>query len=98
MCDAAFKDSGFDNLYRGCTWFADWYMAADNPTYQWEEVECPQYLLDHYLTTINTSKSNNYAWHTDWSTYAGEELETLECTSDGCECPDEMAAKGACKQ
>ena len=96
-CDAAFKDSGFDNLYRGCIWFADWYMAADNPTYQWEEVECPQYLKDHYLTTINKTKSNNYAWHTDWSTYNGEELETIECTDKGCNCTAELAAKGACK-
>lgn len=81
-CDAAFKDSGFDNLYRGCNWFADWYMAADNPTYQWEEVECPQYLLDHYMTTINTEKSNRYRWHDDWSTYNGEELETQECLTE----------------
>lgn len=81
-CDAAFKDSGFDNLYRGCNWFADWYMAADNPTYQWEEVECPQYLLDHYLTTLNKEKSNRYRWHDDWSTYNGEELETQECLTE----------------
>ena len=99
MCDAAFGNAGLPNLLRGCHWFADWFMAADNPTYNWEEVECPQYLLDHYLTTLNKEKSNNYAWHTDWSTYKkGDPLETLECTEKGCECPDEMAAKGACKQ
>ncbi|MCQ2096931.1 MAG: glycosyl hydrolase family 5 [Fibrobacter sp.] len=99
MCDAAFGNAGLPNLLRGCHWFADWFMAADNPTYNWEEVECPQYLLDHYLTTLNKEKSNNYAWHTDWSTYKkGDELETLECTDKGCECPDDMAAKGACKQ
>ncbi|SHH84715.1 Glycosyl hydrolase family 45 [Fibrobacter sp. UWH9] len=99
MCDAAFGNAGLPNLLRGCHWFADWFMAADNPTYNWEEVECPQYLIDHYMTTINKEKSNNYAWHTDWSTYkAGDPLETLECTDKGCECPDEMAAKGACKK
>ena len=99
MCDAAFGSAGFPNLLRGCHWFADWYMAADNPTYHWEEVECPQYLLDHYLTRINTTKSNNYAWHTDWSTYkAGDELETLDCTEKGCDCTEEMAAKGACER
>ena len=99
MCDAAFGNAGLPNLLRGCHWFADWFMAADNPTYNWEEVECPQYLLDHYLTTYNKEKSNNYAWHTDWSTFKpGDELETLECTDKGCECPDDMAAKGACKQ
>ena len=98
MCDAAFGSAGFPNLLRGCHWFADWYMAADNPTYNWEEVECPQYLLDHYLTTLNKTKSNNYAWHTDWSTYkAGDELETIECTDGGCNCTAELAAKGACK-
>lgn len=79
MCDAAFGNAGLPNLLRGCHWFADWYMAADNPTYQWEEVECPKYLLDHYLTTINTTKDNRYKWHDDWSTYKGEPLDTLEC-------------------
>ena len=49
MCDAAFGDAGLPNLLRGCHWFADWYMAADNPTYYIEEVECPQYLIDHPL-------------------------------------------------
>ena len=98
MCDAAFGNAGLPNLLRGCYWFADWFMAADNPTYNWEEVECPQYLIDHYMTRINTTKSNNYAWHTDWSTYKeGDELETLECTDKGCTCTEEMAAKGACK-
>jgi hypothetical protein len=98
MCDAAFGNAGFPNLLRGCHWFADWYMAADNPTYHWEEVECPQYLVDHYMTTLNPTKSNNYAWHTDWSTYKkGDELETIECTDGGCNCTAELAAKGACK-
>ena len=83
MCDAAFGNAGFPNLLRGCHWFADWYMAADNPTYHWEEVECPQYLLDHYLTTINTTKDNRYKWHDDWSTYKqGDPLEEQECLTD----------------
>ncbi len=82
MCDAAFGNAGFPNLLRGCYWFADWYMAADNPTYNWEEVECPQYLIDHYMTTINTEKSNRYEWRDDWSTYnQGDVLDTLECLS-----------------
>ncbi len=81
-CELAFAGVGLDNLYRGCMWFADWYMAADNPTYQWEEVECPQYLVDHYKTTINTTKDNRYEWHDDWSSYNGEELKTLDCLTD----------------
>lgn len=84
MCDAAFGNAGLPNLLRGCHWFADWYMAADNPTYHWEEVECPQYLLDHYLTRINTTKDNKYKWHDDWSTYKeGDELETQDCWRAG---------------
>ncbi len=79
MCAAAF--TGYDNLLRGCNWFADWYMTADNPTYNWEEIECPQYLIDKYKTTINTTKETRIAWHDDWSTYTGGPLDTLECLS-----------------
>ena len=83
MCDAAFGSAGLPNLLRGCHWFADWYMAADNPTYHWEEVECPQYLIDHYLTRINTTKDNRYKWHDDWSTFKeGDVLEEQECLTD----------------
>lgn len=80
MCAAAF--TGYDNLLKGCNWFADWYMAADNPTYNWEEIECPQYLIDKYKTTINTTKDTRIAWKDDWSTYTGGALDTLECLSD----------------
>ena len=84
MCDAAFGNAGLPNLLRGCHWFADWYMAADNPTYYIEEVECPQYLIDHYLTRINLHKDNNYKWHDDWSTFKeGDELDTLHCWKPG---------------
>ncbi len=80
MCDAAFGNAGFPNLLRGCHWFADWFMAADNPTYYMEEVECPQYLIDHYKTRINTTKDNRFKWHDDWSTYKeGDPLEEQEC-------------------
>ena len=95
MCDAAFGNAGFPNLLRGCHWFADWFMAADNPTYNWEEVECPQYLLDHYLTRINTTKTNNYKWRDDWSTYKqGDVLDTAICWKDG-ENPHDPTGKGA---
>ena len=95
MCDAAFGNAGFPNLLRGCHWFADWFMAADNPTYNWEEVECPQYLLDHYLTRINTTKTNNYKWRDDWSTYKqGDVLDTAICWKDG-DNPHDPTGKGA---
>ena len=80
-CEKAF--SKWPNLLRGCKWYAEWYMAADNPTYNWEEVECPQYLIDHYMTTINTTKDNRFRWRDDWSDYKkGDALETQECLTD----------------
>ena len=95
MCDAAFGNAGFPNLLRGCHWFADWFMAADNPTYNWEEVECPQYLIDHYMTRINTHKDNNYKWRDDWSTFKqGDVLDTAVCWKDG-ENPHDPSGKGA---
>ncbi|MBR3851239.1 MAG: glycosyl hydrolase family 5 [Fibrobacter sp.] len=81
-CDEVFKD--WPNLLRGCKWFAEWYMAADNPTYNWEEVECPQYLIDHYVSSYNTKKDNNYKWRDDWSTFKkGDVLDTLHCWGPG---------------
>ena len=89
MCDAAFGDAGLPNLLRGCHWFADWYMAADNPTYYIEEVECPQYLIDHYMSRINTTTQTNIKKVTDWSTYKeGDVLDTLHCWKAG-EAPQE---------
>ncbi|MCQ2092262.1 MAG: glycosyl hydrolase family 5 [Fibrobacter sp.] len=84
MCDAAFGNAGLPNLLRGCKWFAEWYMAADNPTYYIEEVECPQYLIDHYMTRINTTPETNIKKQTDWSTFKeGDALDTLHCWKAG---------------
>lgn len=92
-CDEVFKD--WPNLLRGCRWYAEWYMAADNPTYNWEEVECPQYLVDHYMTTFNTTKENRWRWHDDWSDYKkGDVLDTVYCWKDG-ENPNDPNGKGA---
>lgn len=81
MCDAAFADSKYPNLLRGCHWFADWFMAADNPTYQWEEVECPQYLIDKYSTTISTSIETKILFQSDWSKYKGGDFITTDACS-----------------
>jgi hypothetical protein len=89
MCDAAFGDAGLPNLLRGCHWFADWFMAADNPTYYIEEVECPQYLIDHYSSRINTTNETNIKKVTDWSTYEGDVLDTLHCWKAGEAPPEE---------
>ncbi|MBO7550977.1 MAG: glycosyl hydrolase family 5 [Fibrobacter sp.] len=92
-CEEVFKD--WPNLLRGCKWYAEWYMAADNPTYNWEEVECPQYLIDHYLTTFNTTLENRWRWHDDWSDYKkGDVLDTVYCWKDG-ENPKDPNGKGA---
>lgn len=71
-CEAAF--SNFPNLLSGCLWFADWYMAADNPTYVWEEVDCPQYLVDKYKTAINTTiaAGTQIDYRSSWSDYTGD--------------------------
>ena len=84
MCDAAFGNAGLPNLLRGCHWFADWYLAADNPTYFIEEVECPQYLVDHYMTRINTTLETNIKKRTDWANFKeGDVLDTLHCWKAG---------------
>lgn len=56
-CENIFASN--ENLLKGCLWFADWFEAADNPTYLYKPVECPKYLMDKYLSTINTSKDTN---------------------------------------
>ena len=101
MCDAAFGDSKYPNLLRGCHWFADWFMAADNPTYQWEEVECPQYLVDKYQTTISTSIETNILFQSDWSKYKGGDFittdacsKTMNAQGEYCD-PDQLAADKA---
>ena len=92
MCTDAFAD--YPNLLRGCNWFADWYMAADNPTYYWEEVDCPQYLIDQYMTSINTTKTTNILYQSDWSTYTGGEFESAP--EGDCVCNDEQCGCSSC--
>lgn len=94
-CDEAF--SNHPNLLRGCKWFADWYMAADNPTYQWEKIECPQYLEDKYYTTINTTKATNIKWQDDWSTYNDGSFETKTCWSAGQDPEDPNNPNAGCR-
>ena len=75
-CQEVFAD--FPNLLKGCNWFAEWYMAADNPTYNWEEVECPQYLVDKYKSSYNTTRRNDFAPHDSWADYTGKSPDDLE--------------------
>jgi hypothetical protein len=50
-CNATFGDKS-KILLEGCLWQADWYMAANNPSVLYKEVECPQYLIDKYRSNI----------------------------------------------
>lgn len=48
-CTAIFgRDAKFADLLRGCEWFADWFEAADNPTFLYKEISCPDYLVQRY--------------------------------------------------
>ncbi|MDR1760515.1 MAG: hypothetical protein LBR60_08335 [Fibrobacter sp.] len=59
-CERVFGDNNIpgrtysEELYRGCMWHADWFMAADNPTLYYQKVDCPKYLTDKFYSTINT--------------------------------------------
>jgi hypothetical protein len=59
-CNEIFgRDQKFADLLRGCLWFADWYEAADNPSYLYKKVECPDYLAQKYRSTIHTTKDTD---------------------------------------
>jgi hypothetical protein len=44
-CDQAFADAKFADLKAGCDWFVNWYNVADNPNAKYQEVSCPQELV-----------------------------------------------------
>jgi len=52
-CERVFKGKAKE-LYNGCMWHVDWFMAADNPTLYYTKVECPKYLKDKYYSKIDT--------------------------------------------
>lgn len=54
MCDALFgSDPGMHDLWQGCVWYVDWMHTADNPTFTYTEVECPQELINGYESTFH---------------------------------------------
>jgi hypothetical protein len=80
-CNSVFgRDSKYKNLLDGCLWFANWYMTADNPTYIYKKVDCPQYFLDKYPSTINTEKDNKIAPHGGFNKNIPEGYETVPWT------------------
>lgn len=40
-CSSVFGSRGLTSLQAGCSWFVDWYQAADNPSLVYKEVTCP---------------------------------------------------------
>jgi hypothetical protein len=47
-CDAAFTGTAQAQLREGCRFYADWFMAANNPQVRWREVACPAILANRY--------------------------------------------------
>jgi hypothetical protein len=40
-CATLFASSAMSDLLAGCSWFVDWYEAADDPALTYTEVACP---------------------------------------------------------
>jgi hypothetical protein len=51
-CERVFSGKAKE-LYNGCIWHVNWFMAADNPTLYYKKVECPKYLKDKYYSSID---------------------------------------------
>lgn len=48
-CNQAFGANDAQvHLLEGCEFYADWMGAADNPTFSYQQVECPQALIERY--------------------------------------------------
>jgi hypothetical protein len=52
MCDDAFgQREHMRTVLAACTWFVDWYEAADNPLLSYRRVACPSALNERAGTT-----------------------------------------------
>lgn len=47
-CNQVFNNANQKLLKDGCNFYADWFMAANNPTMLYKEVTCPQQLINKY--------------------------------------------------
>ncbi|MDQ2644417.1 MAG: endoglucanase, partial [Myxococcota bacterium] len=45
-CNSLFSNGSFSQLLDGCKWTVDWLNTADNPRVVYEQVNCPQELLN----------------------------------------------------
>lgn len=101
-CEAVFDSTVWPHLNRGCKWLATFFEAADNPSFVWEEVECPQYLVDKYRTTLSLELETNILYSDKWDNYKGDGqfITTDACSrtpdAQGQYCdPDQLAADKA---
>ncbi|HEX2733249.1 MAG TPA: hypothetical protein VHM70_16675 [Polyangiaceae bacterium] len=46
-CQSIFGSRNLTELYDGCIWFVDWFGAADNPSFKYQQINCPQDLNNH---------------------------------------------------
>lgn len=56
-CNSVFGTRGLTELQRACTWYADWFQAADNPALKYKEVACPAELTSR--SGMNRSALND---------------------------------------
>lgn len=46
MCTRAFGSRGLSDLEAGCLWFVDWFQVADNPDFEYKQIDCPSELRE----------------------------------------------------
>ncbi|HKU39894.1 MAG TPA: hypothetical protein VJR89_17160 [Polyangiales bacterium] len=56
-CTSVFESKGLTELMAGCKWFVDWFEVADNPALKYQEVACPNELMNKGVRR-NASPSN----------------------------------------
>lgn len=81
MCESVFDSTQWPHMNRGCKWLATFFEAADNPSFVWEEVECPQYLVDKYRTTLSLELETNVLYSEKWDNYKGGDFITTDACS-----------------
>lgn len=74
-CDTVFAADGMEDLKDGCEWFIDWYEIADNPVIEYEEVTCPDALVEIAYDLESTDSSNNEDSNEEPSDTTTEETE-----------------------
>ncbi|NLB64535.1 MAG: hypothetical protein GX801_10605 [Fibrobacter sp.] len=58
-CDALFGNKpDMKYLHDGCIWFVDWMHVADNPTYKYQEIDCPAELEQAYGSSRHPDKDS----------------------------------------